>query len=120
MLESKVYSLEVQIKGNPFVKKAPTKRTIKVIERSAEKLHLRIVTKTSSVPYCDCFYVEEEWFVVQAKQASKSCAFRVSYTVTFVQSTMMKGMIKSSTDGESKAFWQAWNQIIADKGFEFV
>jgi hypothetical protein len=117
VLESKVYSLEVQIKGNPFVKKAPTKRTIKVIERSADKMHLRIITKTSSVPYCDCFYVEEEWFVVQV---TKSCAFRVSYTVTFVQSTMMKGMIKSSTDGESKAFWQAWNQIIADKGFEFV
>lgn len=31
VLETKVYELEVQIKGNPFVKKAPTKRTMKLI-----------------------------------------------------------------------------------------
>lgn len=58
--------------------------------------------------------------IVQAKPVSKCCGLRISYTVVFEKSTMMRSIIKSSTDGESKAFWQSWNQIITEKGFEFI
>jgi hypothetical protein len=51
----KVYELEVQIKGNPFVKKAPTKRTFKIVEQTQDKLVIKVLSKTSSVPYCDTF-----------------------------------------------------------------
>ena len=37
--------IEFQIKNNPFVKKAPTGRTFKVVEKSAEKILLRIISK---------------------------------------------------------------------------
>lgn len=111
--------LEFQIKNNPFVKKVPTLRTFKIIERNNEKLLMRIVTKSRQVPYCDCFVVEEEWYVASLPSGFNSCVLKVSYRLIFVQSTIMKSMISSSSAGESKTFWAAWDKWMKDKGMEF-
>ena len=66
------------------MKKVPTLRTYKIVTRSKEKLHMRIVTKSRSVPYCDCFFVEEEWNVASLPTSTNCCVLKVSYRVVFV------------------------------------
>jgi hypothetical protein len=66
---------------------------------------MRAISKSRDVPYCDSFYIDEEWFVASTAHGSKSCAFRVSYAIIFVKSTMMKSIISSNTASESKTFW---------------
>ena len=39
----------------------PTNITYFIYERSAEVLKMIYITKTNSVPYCDCFAIEYEW-----------------------------------------------------------
>ena len=119
IIEQRTMDLEFQIKNNPFVKKVPTLRTFKIVERNNERLQMRIVTKSRSVPYCDCFYVEEEWNVASLPGGFNSCALKVSYRVIFVQSTIMKSMITGSSASESKTFWTAWDKWMKDKGMEF-
>ena len=51
------------VKNNPFVKKSPTLRTLRIVERSETKIVMRATSKSRDVPYSDSFYVEEEWFV---------------------------------------------------------
>jgi len=63
IIETCTKDIEFQIKNNPFVKKCPTLRTFKIIERSPERLIMRVISKSREVPYCDCFYIEEEWYV---------------------------------------------------------
>lgn len=120
IMESRTIDVEFQIKNNPFVKKAPTGRTIKIVEKSPEKIVARLISKARQVPYCDCFYVEEEWYIAATPKGTNSCAFRVSYALVFVSSTIMKSVIKSNTDSEEKAFWAAWVQTMKDKNADFV
>lgn len=83
VIESRVMNITFQIKNNPFVKKVPTTRTFKVIERTNEKFLMRAISKTSGVPYCDCFIVEEEWYVASMPNGSSSCCLRVSFQVIY-------------------------------------
>lgn len=59
----KKLSADFVIKNNPFVKKAPTLKTFYLIEKSDTKIVIRGLNKTSDVPYCDVFTVEEEWCI---------------------------------------------------------
>jgi len=55
---------------------------------------MRVVNKCHSIPYADCFSVEEEWFCETPENANaKCCALRITLGVIFHKSTMMKGMI---------------------------
>lgn len=53
-------TFEAQV-NSAFVKKAPTTRKIMVVQNTAEKLHIKIITRNKEVPYCDCFENEEDW-----------------------------------------------------------
>ena len=75
VLQKRTLSVEFQIKNNPFVKKAPTVREFKIIEKSEHKMHFRNVSKSHDVPYCDSFHVEEDWIVVGG--GPNSCAIRI-------------------------------------------
>jgi len=61
--EVRELNVEVQVKGNPFVKSSPTIKNFKIIERTPTKIHMRVLNRVHSVPYCDCFGVEEDWWV---------------------------------------------------------
>lgn len=90
------------------------------MEKSPEKIVARLISKARQVPYCDCFYVEEEWYIAATPKGTNSCVFRCSYAIVFVSSTIMKSVIRSNTDAEEKAFWAAWVQIMKDKNADFV
>lgn len=101
--------VEFQIKNNPFVKKAPTDKSYKLIERSSEKIVIRCMNKSRDVPYCDTFFVEEEWYIAgPANPAARCSFFRCSYRVAFVKYTIMKSVIRSNADSEAKEFWKLW------------
>jgi hypothetical protein len=104
--KTRTMSLEVQIKNNPFVKVAPTTRAFKMIENTSESLHFKILNRNHDVPYCDCFGVEEEWWVASPPGA-KCAALRISYGILWYKSSMMKSIIRSNTESESKMAFEA-------------
>jgi hypothetical protein len=55
VIESKTIDYEVQLKNNPFVKKVPTLRTIRVVTKTPELLRIKLTSKTRQVMYCDSF-----------------------------------------------------------------
>ena len=107
------------VKNNPFVKKSPTLRTFRMVERSETKIVMRVTSKSRDVPYCDSFYVEEEWFVASMTDCTSSCVLRVSYNIIFVKSTLMKSIISSTAASEAKSYWVGWNAMIKEQGHEF-
>ena len=107
------------VKNNPFVKKSPTLRTFRIVERSETKIVMRVTSKSRDVPYCDSFYVEEEWFVASMTDCTSSCVLRVSYNIIFVKSTLMKSIISSTAASEAKSYWVGWNAMIKEQGHEF-
>jgi len=107
------------VKNNPFVKKSPTLRTFRIIERSETKILMRITSKSRDVPYCDSFYIEEEWYVASTSDSTNSCVLRVSYNAVFVKYTIMKSIISSTAASEAKSYWAGWNAMIKEKGVEF-
>ena len=118
-------SLLVQVKGNAFVKEAPTTRKFHLIEKSDTKVHWIVINSTSDIPYCDTFHIEEEWMVVSPDPSSQakiqSCAVRVSFGMVWHKSTMMKGVITRSSESESKANYQQWMEMmVRDKKNLFV
>ena len=61
--EVREMNVEFVVKGNPFVKSSPTVKHFKIIERSSTKIVMRVLNRCHSIPYADCFGIEEEWFV---------------------------------------------------------
>jgi hypothetical protein len=53
---------------------------------------LRISNKTSDVPYCDTFSVEEEWYIASLPN-TKCSIMRITMALVWHKSTMMKSMI---------------------------
>jgi len=107
------------VKNNPFVKKSPTLRTFRIIERTEYKIVMRVTSKSREVPYADSFYVEEEWYVSSMPEGFNSCVLRVSYNIIFVKSTLMRSVISSTAASEAKSYWVGWNAMIKEKGLEF-
>ena len=101
-----------QVRGNPLVKEAPTMKTYYMLEHSPTKLHFLQKNTTRNVPYCDCFYVVEEWLILSPDPASqpiiKSSIIRLSFFTVWVKSTMMKSIIRSNVESESKAAFAAF------------
>ncbi len=99
--------MRVQVKGNPFVKEAPTTKVFKVVENTDDKIVIRIVNKTTEVPYCDSFGVEEEWLIASLP-GTKCCVFRMSFCLRWYKWTMMKAIITSTTDTETAKAMNAY------------
>jgi hypothetical protein len=66
------------VKGNPFVKVAPTTKYFKLIEKTDTNYHLRILDKCTGVPYCDSFAIEEDWAIVSPSATANVCVVRIS------------------------------------------
>ena len=113
--KQRTIKMDCQIKGNPFVKVAPTTRVLRIVENTENKILLKIMTITNNVPYCDCFGVEEEWLIASLP-GTKCCVFRVALVIRWFKSTMMKSIIKSSTDGEAGKTCAAFRQWLIDNG----
>ena len=118
VLKVKQIKMRVQIKGNPFVKQAPTTKAFKLIENTANKLTVKVLNKTTDVPYCDSFGVEEEWLIASLP-GTKCCVLRVSFCLRWYKWTVMKAIITSSTDSETEKSWAAYELWIQENGHQF-
>lgn len=102
----------MQVKGNPFVKQAPTTKMSYLMHQDDFKIRIVSVIKTNGVPYCDTFQIDEEWTVLGLGPQSKACVFRSTYAITMLKSTMMKSIICQNTQSESKKSWDAFTQWV--------
>lgn len=104
--------VEVQLKDNPFVKVSPTTKHYKLLERSETKLHLKILNKCTSIPYCDTFSVEEEWLFMAPTATANCCVVRHGVQIIFYKNTLFKSKITSETLKASKKVMQDWVDFI--------
>lgn len=111
MLKVKKCKADFQILNNPFVKQAPTTKTFYMCVNTDTKIVLRILNKTSDVPYCDSFAVEEEWFLASLPN-TKCCMVRVTMGIVWYKSTMMKSIIVSNTVSESAKSWNLFKEFV--------
>jgi hypothetical protein len=122
VIKTRVFKMEKQIIGNPFCKVAPTTRQFKILEHTSELLHMKILTTTNDIPYCDNFAVEEEWWIASpAGPQVECCVYQASYTIIWYKSSMMKRVIKSSTESNSQEGFELFKKwILTDNGYTFV
>lgn len=106
----------MQIKGNPLVSATPTYKWLYLIELNDNLLHIRCQSRAKDVPYCDCFYIDEEFICVMPPNCTTSCVLRVTCTPIFVKSTMMKGIINSNAAKEAKSIWEGYQEFIKKNG----
>jgi hypothetical protein len=89
--------------NSTFVKVAPTTKYYKLIEKTPNKILMKTLIRTNDIPYCTTFGVEEEWFLASPTTEHAKCSvFRMSFTIIWYQSTLMKSVIKSNTEPETK------------------
>lgn len=119
IIKQRKHFVEIQIKDNPFVKASPTQKIAYVLEQSEKVLKMRVVSKAKEVPYCDCFSIEEEFVCSMPEGCANSCVLRVTMTIIWHKSTMMKSIIASSSQKESKAVWTAYSEYVKKNGHIF-
>lgn len=62
--------------------------------------------------------MDEEWTILSLPGA-KCCVFKVSISIIWLKSTMMKSMIKSGTEKGLTEFWVDYAKYLNDNGFLF-
>jgi hypothetical protein len=90
VLLSGLGSLDIGIKGNPFIKVAPTTKYFKMIEKTDTTYRFRVLDKVAGVPYSDCFAIEEDWIIISPNATANCCILRISLQVIFYKSTIFK------------------------------
>ena len=70
-------------------------KSVKLIERRADRLVIEIESITDDAPFSDCFKCKECWIVLGPEQNAdhKQCIFVRMMTIEFHKSTMLKGTI---------------------------
>ena len=102
MTVSRMRIIEAEFKvDSTFVKAAPTIKTYKIVEFGPTHIKIMCVNRTRDIPYCDTFDVQELLTVDSMKPESKCCVVQIGIYLHWHKSTMMKGMIKGSTEKES-------------------
>ena len=94
---------EVQIKNNPLVKKCPTTVTWNLIEKTPNRIVMRNLIRNAEVPFCESFLIDQEIIVLGPdKPNASTCIIRQSQNLIFVKFCMVKSMIKSNSDTETR------------------
>lgn len=86
-----------------------------MIEDSNDRVVIRNLNRTTDVPYCDSFGVEEEYLIASIP-GTKCCVFRVTFCLRWYKWTMMKAIITSSTDSETPKAYAAMRDWIISNG----
>jgi hypothetical protein len=98
--------LEIQIKDNPFIKCTPTEKYYNLLEQTNNFVKIRVVARAKDVPLSDCFLIEEEMICAMPSKCVSSSILRVSTKVIMIKSTIMKSIIISNSNKETKVMWQ--------------
>ena len=78
------------------------------------------MTRNKDVPYCDTFGIEADWFIM-SKPKTKSCVVRLTVSIKWFKSTMMKTLISSSIESGTKEFWDHYLKwVIEEQKMGFV
>ena len=104
--------MDLQLPENAFFKEIHSIRTIHLIEKSASTIKLIVLSKTPTIPYGDTLSLEEE--IICTSCNNQQSIIRVSSTVIFHKSTIMKGMIKTNCMKESKTSWSKYMEWVAN------
>ena len=106
-IKMRTLDLVAIVKNNPLVSEAPTTKTYYLIEQSETKLHIFSRNNTREVPYCDTFQLIDEYIFFSPEPSSqpviKSGVLRMSYRVDWLKRTIMKSLITSNVDSETKS-----------------
>lgn len=121
VLKQKLLKMRVNV-NSTFVKIAPTTKYIKLMMHTPSKIVLKMLSRTHDIPYCATFGVEEEWVIVSPETENAKCSIlRMSFTIHWYQSTLMKSVIKSNTEPETKKVMnQQLEEILNRNGHKFV
>ena len=115
------HKIEIRIKNNPFVKKVPTAVTWYLIEKSSSKFLIRSISKNSDVPFCDTFMIEMELLVTGFdKPNAQCCIMRQTFQIIWLKFTMMKAIVRSNSESETKIAMQNWEDLYNKNGLAFV
>ena len=76
VIKKEKLSVDIQVKDNIFVKVSPTAKTLFLLESADLKLHFKILSKCTDVPFADTFSIEEDWLCLAPLQTSP-CIVRI-------------------------------------------
>jgi hypothetical protein len=110
-------SLDLTVKGNPFVSKAPSIKYFKVVEKTDTKINFRVLNKCTGIPYADAFACEEDWLILSPTPTAKSCVIRITFQVIFYKNTMFRGKIHSNSIKGGLDVWVEWGEWLKKKGY---
>ncbi len=103
------------------MKQAPTACKFSLFEKTSSKIWFRTITKNSDVPFCDSFMIEMEGLVLGPDKPNASCCIiRMTQQIIWLKFCMMKAMIRSSSDSETKIAMGMWDDIFTKAGMAFV
>ena len=115
----RIRTIEAEFKvDSAFVKAAPTIKTYRVVEYGPSNIKIICINRTRDIPYCDTFDVEERITISSLKPTSRCCIVKVGICLNWHKSTMMKSMIRSATEKESKSMNEDYQALL--KQFPFV
>ena len=98
------------------MKVSPTTKYFKLIERTDTKVHLKILSKCTGVPYCDTFAVEEDFLILSPGPNAPCCVVRILLTVLFYKSTIFKSKIEGGTIKGVKQVWSDFAEFQKKRG----
>lgn len=107
------------MKDNPFVKISPTTKYFKVLELSETKIHVKILSKTNNVPYCDTFAVEEDWIAVSPSPGANCSVLRMFIQMIWYKSTIFRSKIASSTFKASIVYFSDYMEFLKKRNLLF-
>ena len=121
VLKQRLLKMRVNV-NSTFVKIAPTTKYIKLMLNTPTKIVLKMLSRTHDIPYCGTFGVEEEWVIASPDTDNAKCSIlRMSFNIIWYQSTLMKSVIKSNTEPETKKVMnQQVEEILNRNGHKFV
>lgn len=109
----KMRTIEAEFKvDSTFVKAAPTIKTYRILEFSPTQVKILCINRTRDIPYCDTFDVQELLTVNSMKPTSKCCVVQIGIFLNWHKSTMMKSMIKGSTEKESQSMLNDYKGLL--------
>ena len=96
-------SLDHDLKvDSTFIQVAPTLRTLYLVENSPTLIKFVGLNQTRDIPYCETFDVEECWVIESPREGAKACVVKQGIRIIWKKRTMMKSLIRSNQEGESR------------------
>ena len=111
--------MDVQVKGNPLCRVAPTYTDYYLTEKTPNLIILRAHSFSKEVPYCDCFSYDQEWVIAMPQNCNNSSVLRITMAINFHKSTIMKGMISRESLSIARGVWEEWKEWVKKKGSIF-